>query len=51
MSAEASKALMHRFMEEWNKGDIEALNRIIDETVDSTFVNHSATNPEERRGP
>ena len=51
MSAEESKRLMHRFIEEWNKGDMETLNRVIDDTVDANFVNHSATNPEEGRGP
>jgi predicted ester cyclase len=51
MSAEESKALMHRFSEGWNRGDMEALNRVIDETVDADFVNHSAANPEEGRGP
>lgn len=51
MPAEESKALMYRFIEEWNKGDTESLNRVIDDTVDADFVNHSATNPEEGRGP
>ncbi len=30
---------------------MEALNSLIDETVDTNFVNHSAANPEEGRGP
>lgn len=51
MLAEDGKALMRRFIHEWNKGDLEALNRVIDETVDANFVNHSAANPEEGRGP
>jgi steroid delta-isomerase-like uncharacterized protein len=51
MSSEESKALMHRFIEGWNSGDLETLNSVIDETVDANFVNHSAANPEEARGP
>ena len=51
MSSEESKALMHRFIEGWNSGDMETLNSVIDETVDANFVNHSAANPEEGRGP
>lgn len=45
------KALVRRFIDEWNMGDTEALNRIIEETVDVNFVNHSAANADESRGP
>ena len=50
MSAEENKALMRRFIEEWNKGDMEALDALIDETVDVNFVNHDAASPDEGRG-
>lgn len=51
MTAEESKAIMRRFIDEWNKGDVEALNRFIDVSVDANFVNHSAADPDEARGP
>lgn len=51
MPTEENKALMRHFIDEWNKKDTEALNRVVDETVDANFVNHSAANPEEERGP
>lgn len=51
MSTDEGKALMRRFIDEWNKGDTEALNRIIEEMVDADFVNHSAANADESRGP
>jgi steroid delta-isomerase-like uncharacterized protein len=50
MSGEEGKDLMRYFIDEWNKGDTEALNRVIDATVDPAFVNHSAA-PEDARGP
>jgi hypothetical protein len=51
MSGEEGKYLMRHFFDEWNKGDMDALNDIIEETVDSDFVNHSAVNIEGARGP
>ena len=49
MSADEGKALMRNFINEWNKGDLETQNMIIEETVDVSFVNHSAANAEEAR--
>ncbi len=46
-----SKVLVHRFIGRWNKADMEALNRVIDQTVDENFVNHSAASLEESRCP
>ena len=51
MPAEENKVLMRRFIDGWNKGDMAALNRVIDETVDASFINHSAATPEDARGP
>lgn len=51
MSAEEGMALMRDFIDEWNKGDMQALDKIVEETVDPNFVNHSAANAEEARGP
>ena len=51
MSAEGCRALMRDFIDEWNKGDMQALDKIVEETVDPNFVNHSAANVEEARGP
>jgi predicted ester cyclase len=51
VSAEENKQLMRRFIEEWNKGDTQAPDVLIEETVDSDFVNHDAVGPGEGRGP
>lgn len=51
MSADDSKRLMRDFIDEWNKGDTEALNRLIDEIVHPDFVNHNSASAEEARGP
>src|SRR5215212_11322550 len=50
MSGEEGKELMHYFIDEWNKGDMEALHNVIEETVDPDFVHHSAATFEDTRG-
>jgi steroid delta-isomerase-like uncharacterized protein len=50
MSGEEGKELMRYFMDEWNKGDMEGLHDVIEETVDPNFVNHSAATLEHARG-
>ena len=50
MSGEEGKNLMRYFIDEWNKGDVEALNDVIEETVDPDFVNHSAATLEDAWG-
>jgi steroid delta-isomerase-like uncharacterized protein len=46
--SEENKALVRRFFEEvWNKGNMS----VIDEIIDSDFVQHDPTDPEEMRGP
>jgi steroid delta-isomerase-like uncharacterized protein len=51
MSVDDNKRLMHDFIDEWNKGDTEALDRLIDEIVHPDFVNHNSASAEEARGP
>jgi steroid delta-isomerase-like uncharacterized protein len=46
--SEENKALVRRFFEEvWNKGNMS----VIDEIIDSDFVQHDPAEPEEMRGP
>jgi steroid delta-isomerase-like uncharacterized protein len=51
MWGEVGTYLMRHFFDEWNKGDMDALNDVIEETVDPDFVNHSAANLEDAGGP
>jgi len=48
MSAKENKALMHRFLEEWNKGKASAM-AAIDEIYATDFVAHSGSS-EDLRG-
>ena len=50
MSGEEGKELMRYFIDGWNKGDMEALHDVIEETVDPDFVNHNAATFEDTRG-
>ena len=47
MSAEESKAIMHRFWEVWEQGDIDRL----DELLAPDYVNHTLAAPDLPSGP
>ncbi|HZS44020.1 MAG TPA: ester cyclase [Blastocatellia bacterium] len=48
MSIEENRRIMNRYFEEvWNNGDIS----VLDEIIDSRFINHSPTTPDSLPGP